>query len=203
MDIASKVIQATKTSNLRRKAANKKPRSTKTINSSHWDSKIRQATLEKKALDEEVEKEKASEKAWKEQEKLEKWTTNEVRKALNKLVWKAKAAETQREKKVDTQKKIERAEKREENRLKKLAVKTAKKTNQASKITNKKRNKKVRSSIASSLEDLLMIEEESTQMDNTQACQSDTIEDTWLPSVNQLGYDNNNNNAATQLVSDL
>ena len=78
MDIASKVIQATETSNLRRKVANKKPRSTKTINSSHWDSKICQATLEKKALDEEIEKEKASEKAQKKQEKLEKRMADET-----------------------------------------------------------------------------------------------------------------------------
>lgn len=50
-----------------------------------------------------------------------------------------------------------------------------------------------------------MIEKKSIQIDDTQAFQSDIIEDTQLLSVNQLGYNNDNNNdsIAAQLASDL
>ena len=204
MDIASKVIQATEVSNLKRKAANKKPRSTKTINSNHWDSDVRRAALEKKAFDEEIEREKALAKAQKEQEKLDKRTAEEIRKALNKSAREIKAAETRRKKEVMAQEKIERTRKREEAKAKKIADKAAKRVHRVSKVTNQRRNRKASSSVTSDLqEDLSVIEEENTQLENTQAFQSDDIEDiTQLPPVDQLGYDNDNDIAA-QLAVDL
>ena len=107
-------------------------------------------------------------------------------------------------KKIIAQRKIEKARKKEKTKVKKIADKAAKKVYQVSKVINQRRNKKASSSVTSDLqEDLSVIKEDNTQLENTQAFQFDNIENiTQLLFVDQLNYDNNNH-IITQLAIDL
>ena len=70
--------------------------------------------------------------------------------------------------------------------------------------TRKKTYKKGWGGIASqSKEDLSVIEEESSESENMQAVKPVDIEETQLPPVDQLGYEENNDNVAVQLALEL
>lgn len=206
MQMAGKVIQATEMSKLKKKVAHKKSRSTKTIHSNHWDSDVREAVEEQKALDNEAEKEQAAEKAWKEQEKADKRIADETQKAFNKAAKEAKAIETQKKKEEAALEKIKKAGERAEKKAQKEAEKAVKAAEKALKMTTRKKpSKKAWNGIPSqSQEDLSVIEEESSESKDIQAMDPVDIEETQLPPVDQLGYENNDdNNVTAQLAFEL
>ena len=123
-----------------------------------WEKSFRQRDWKKKSFDKSTEKAK----------KLDRQIIEKIQKAFNKLTWKIKAAKTQRKKSDGSEKKWKNKKKRE-NKGKNFADKAAKKVYQVFKVTNQRKNRKALSSIINNLQkNLLVIEEENNQLENTQ-----------------------------------